>query len=266
MGLQRFPGFIDAHVHLREPGATHKEDFYTGSRAAVKGGFTFIIDMPNNPIPTVTLESLQDKIHLSQKAVCDIGFHFGTQGKNIDLFSKIWDNTHVFGLKIYCNHTTGDLLIEDVKILEKIFKAWKSEKPILVHAEQKTLELVLELSHKYSRRLHVCHIARCEEVDMVRTSKKKGLLVSVGVTSHHLFLTSSIIKNLGSLALMKPELGTQKDQDALWEGILNGTIDLVETDHAPHTLGEKQSEKPPFGVRVWKLQLGYFLKQLKKKD
>ena len=263
--IKRFPGFIDVHVHLREPGAIHKENFLVGSKAAIRGGFTYIIDMPNNPISTVTPERLEEKILLSKKAVCSVGFHYGTDGKNIDTFSHVWSKSSVFGLKIYCNHTTGDLLVENKDVLEKIFDAWNSEKPILVHAEKETLNHVLELAKKYKRRLHVCHVSRKVEVDMIHSAKNTNQWVSAGVTPHHLFLTDKDREHLGNLALMKPELGNQMDQDALWEGIGDGTIDLVETDHAPHTLSEKQSEKPPFGVPGLETAVGLLFKAVHEK-
>lgn len=175
MALKRFPGLIDIHVHLREPGATQKEDFLTGSKAAVTGGLTFIIDMPNNPVPTFTLEALEEKIRLSKKAVCDIGFHFGTNGKNLAEFKKAYSHLRVFGLKVFLNHTTGDFLIEDLKVLETIFAAWKSEKPILVHAEGEKIAECISLAEKYGRRLHICHISQKEEVEMVRQAKKRNL-------------------------------------------------------------------------------------------
>ena len=112
MALKKFPGLIDIHVHLREPGATQKEDFLSGSRAAVAGGFTFIVDMPNTPISTFTLEALEEKIRLAEKAICEVGFHFGSNGKNLDEFPAAYSHPRVFGLKVYLNQTTGDLLIE----------------------------------------------------------------------------------------------------------------------------------------------------------
>src|ERR1035437_2636650 len=139
MALKKYPGFIDIHVHLREPGATQKEDFLTGSRAATTGGFTFIIDMPNNPIPTFTISALEEKIKLSKKVACEVGFHFGTNGKNLKEFKNAYSHPRVFGLKVYCNHTTGDFLIDDPKVLKQIFSTWRSKKPILVHAEGKKI-------------------------------------------------------------------------------------------------------------------------------
>lgn len=247
--VKKYPGFIDVHVHLRDPGATQKEDFATGSRAAVAGGFTYILDMPNNPIPTFSPEALEVKRTLvKQKAVCDVGFHYGTNGKNTESFKNIWNDPDVFGLKLYCNHTTGNYLIDDSVLLEHVFKAWNSTKPILVHAEGEKLELVLHLAGKYRKHLHVCHITLKDEVRMVRSAKKSGRPVSAGACPHHLFLTDNDVKDLGPYAMMKPPLGTKTNQDALWEGINDGTIDLVETDHAPHTKEEKHSDKPPAGV------------------
>jgi dihydroorotase-like cyclic amidohydrolase len=249
MRLQRFPGLIDAHVHLRDPGATYKEDFGTGSRAAVAGGFTYVLDMPNNAVPTFTAQRLKEKITRSTKlGMCQIGFHFGTNGLNTKEFPKIWNNPYVFGLKIYCNHTTGELLIEDLSLLEKVFAAWKSNKPILVHAEGMQLAGAITLAHFYGRRLHVCHISQAIEVELVRQAKKKKINITAGVTPHHLFLTDKDLLKLGSKAMMKPPLGTKADQMALWQGIKDKTIDIVETDHAPHTIEEKKSEKPPMGV------------------
>ncbi|MEO8581808.1 MAG: dihydroorotase family protein [Patescibacteria group bacterium] len=265
MSLQTFPGFIDVHVHLREPGATHKEDFYTGSRAAIKGGFTFIIDMPNNPTPTITVEKLKEKLLLSKKGVCGIGFHYGTNGKNIATFSKIWNNKNVFGLKLYCNHTTGEMLIEDLGLLEKVFEAWESDKPILVHAEGVQLAAAISLAFLYGRRLHVCHISQAIEVELVRKAKAKKLKITAGVCPHHLFMTEKNKEKQGALAMMKPPLGTQVDQDELWNGILDGTIDIVETDHAPHTLKEKQGDPAPFGVPGLETAVGLLFKAVKEK-
>jgi dihydroorotase-like cyclic amidohydrolase len=249
MSIIRLPGLIDVHVHLRDPGATHKEDFTTGSRAAVKGGFTFIIDMPNNATPTITPDKLDEKIDLvKQKSVCDIGFHYGTNGHNTETFSQVWDRPEVFGLKIYCNHTTGEMLIEDRPLLESVFKAWNSSKPILVHAEGPQLEMAIALAKNHNRRLHVCHISQAIEVEMVRTAKVSGQDVTAGVCPHHLFMTGEDREKMKGYAMMKPPLGTKADQDALWQGLNDGTIDLVETDHAPHAKEEKEKEPPAFGV------------------
>lgn len=259
--LKKFPGFIDVHVHLREPGATHKEDFATGSRAAVAGGFTYILDMPNTPIPTFTPEALDDKrTRVRNSSVCDIGFHYGTNGKNTETFPLVWDDPQVFGLKLYCNHTTGEYLIEDPELLDNVFKCWNSLKPILVHAEGEKLEMALQLSDRYKRLLHVCHITLPEEVELVRKAKKKGQKVTAGACPHHLFLTDKDVQTLGPYAIMKPPLGSREHQDALWEGLLEGTIDCVETDHAPHTKEEKLSDKPPAGVPGLETAVGLMFK------
>jgi dihydroorotase len=260
MALLKWPGLIDVHVHLRDPGATWKEDFRTGSRAAVAGGFTFIIDMPNNPEPTVSLDRLKEKEALSvRQSLCGIGFHYGTDGLNPDTFSEAWRDPNIFGLKIYLDKTTGTLLISDEKILDKIFAAWKSDKPILVHAVGGRLELALRLAQKYGRRLHVCHISQKFEIDVVRKAKASRLPVTSGVTPHHLFLTQDDVNKLGPYAQMKPEIGIAEDQEALWAGLSDGTIDIVESDHAPHTKTEKESDKPPSGVPGLETTLGLLL-------
>jgi carbamoyl-phosphate synthase/aspartate carbamoyltransferase/dihydroorotase len=268
MSLIRIPGLIDAHVHLREPGATHKEDFYTGSRAAIAGGFTFILDMPNNVVPILTKKLLEEKIALAkQKSLCDIGFYFGTNGKNTEEFSKIAKMPEVFGLKLYCNHTTGEMLVEDLILLEKVFSSWESEKPILVHAEGAQLITALVLAEKYQKRIHVCHISQASEVELVRRAKIKKQKVTAGVTPHHLYFTQdAVLQKKGpakGYVMMKPPLGTQADQDALWTGLNDGTIDVVETDHAPHTKEEKEKNPPAFGVPGLETALGLMYKAVK---
>lgn len=265
--IARYPGFIDIHVHLRDPGATHKEDFTTGTRAAIKGGFTYVLDMPNNPTkPTITLDRLNEKRKLSnKKSLCDVGFYYGTNGENTDSFSSAWRRPDVFGLKVYCNHTTGELLVDDPKTLEKIFSSWGSEKPILVHAEGETLVQIIELTKHFKRRLHVCHISQKSEVSLVRKAKKRGQDVSAGVTPHHLFLSAGHLQKLGPYALVKPPMDPAAHQSSLWEGLQDGTIDLVESDHAPHTKEEKESDKPPFGVPGLETTLGLLWKAIKEK-
>lgn len=257
MALERIPGLIDIHTHLREPGAEHKEDFRTGSRAAIAGGFTFIIDMPNNPIPTISMARLGDKIKLAkEKAICDIGFHFGTTGNNEDEFREVYNRAEVFGLKVYCNNTTGLMMIGDRSLIEKVFFAWKSEKPILVHAEGPLLATALLFGEKYKRRVHVCHISTAFEVGLVREAKKKGQRVTAGVTPHHLYLNQDAVTKMRGFARMKPILGIQEDQDALWRGLQDGTIDIIETDHAPHTKEEKEEFPTLFGVPGLETALG----------
>ena len=244
MSITKLPGLIDVHVHLREPGATHKEDFDTGTASAIRGGFGFVIDMPNNPgAPTISIEWLEEKIELSKKAHCGVGFHYGTNGNNLSSFAKASEDKHVYGLKIYMNHTTGELLVDQP---EEIFKAWESNKPILVHAEGPQLELALGLAQKYGRRLHHCHTSLASEVKLIAQAKQALMKVTAGVTPHHLFL------NTKNSAIMKPPLSD--DQEALWQGINDEIIDLIETDHAPHTPEEKA--QGAFGVPGLETALG----------
>lgn len=243
----RLPGLIDPHVHLREPGATQKEDFETGTKAAIAGGYTVVLDMPNNPIPTVTPEALQQKMDLAKGRIfADAGFHFGASRESVQYFDEVAGK--VFGLKLYMNHTTGELLIEDETLLEQIFSVWTTQKPILVHAESATLQKAISLAEKYQKRLHVCHVSLKEEVEIIKSAKEKGLDLSCEATCHHLFLTSEDVKRLGPYGMMKPPLASKEDADALWRAVGDGTIDMIGSDHAPHTKEEKMSEKIPNGV------------------
>lgn len=257
------PGLIDPHVHLRDPGETRKEDFYTGTSAALNGGYTTILDMPNNKVPITSLARLEEKIQIAKKKiVCDVGFYFGSLGDNLDEFKKVRDK--VFGLKLYLNQTTGSLLINK-SLLEKIFFAWqnpnfrdkssilpsiillsKNIRPVLVHSEGKIIENVINIVRKTRIPTHFCHISQAFELKTIMKAKEQGIPVTCGVTPHHLFLTKKYAKQFGAFGQMKPPLPSKKDQDFLWKHL--HYIDVIESDHAPHTKQEKTIESAPFGV------------------
>lgn len=238
------PGLIDPHVHLRDPGQTQKEDFQTGTMAAISGGFTTIIDMPNNLKLIDTEQLLNDKIKIAKKKiVTDLGFHFGSLGDNFEQFKKV--QKKVVGLKLYLSQTTGGYVIPKEKI-ERTFKAWGRKKIILVHAEDEMLDFVIKLMAKTGNKVHVCHVGKKEELNKIIKAKLEGLPITCGVTSHYLFLNEHNVRRLGSFGKMKPPLGTKADQNFIWKNLKY--IDLIESDHAPHTIEEKKSENPPFGV------------------
>jgi dihydroorotase-like cyclic amidohydrolase len=242
--LIRLPGLIDPHVHLRDPGQTQKEDFLSGTSAALAGGYTTVFDMPNNVVPITSLDRLGEKIDSAKKqAVCDIGFHFGTLGDNFNEFPKVIDK--VMGLKIYLNVSTGNFVINGDKLLG-IYKAWPGQKPILLHAEEDVSAIVGRSLKATLKTTHMCHVSSQSELEFVIRSKDAGLPISCGVTPHHLFLNSDDAGKLGAYGHMKPYLKSQADQDFLWQHL--DYIDVIESDHAPHTKAEKDSGQPPFGV------------------
>jgi carbamoyl-phosphate synthase/aspartate carbamoyltransferase/dihydroorotase len=241
------PGLIDPHVHLRDPGQTDKEDFYTGTSAALAGGYTTVMDMPNNLVPVTTLDRLEEKIESARKrAVCDIGFHFGTLGDNFDEFPKVIDK--VMGLKIYLNVTTGGFVLDQAKLLD-VYKAWPAGKPILLHVEsddKKLLDTVLSVIKKVKKQTHICHVSSIGELTLAMKAKDLGLPVSCGTTPDYLFLSEEDRDRVGPYMHMKPRPKTKRDQDFLWSHI--DAIDVIESDHAPHTKAEKDSDNPPFGA------------------
>ena len=161
MKIIRLPGLIDIHVHLRDPGQIHKEDFYSGTKAALAGGVTTVFDMPNNFVPILNSDLMDEKSEIArQKAVCDWGLYFGTNGYNTKEFEKVANK--VVGLKVYLNITTGYLKIEDEDLVDKIFKRWPKEKIIVFHAEGKSIDLPIKLSQEYGNKIHITHVS-CEE-------------------------------------------------------------------------------------------------------
>lgn len=241
----KLPGLVDVHVHLREPGATQKEDFDTGTQAAIAGGYTQILDMPNNIPPCDTPQALDDKIRRAGGRIwCDLGFNFGATADSAQYFKNV--EKKVFGLKIYMNQTTGPLLIDNIKDRELIFKSWMLPLPIMVHAEGETVEVAINLAKKYKKSLHVCHVS-FDQLESIDKARKEGLNITCEVCPHHLFLNDDDVKRLGPLGIMKPQLLSRRDQGKLWQGI--DKIDIISTDHAPHTLEEKYDQtSPKFGV------------------
>jgi carbamoyl-phosphate synthase/aspartate carbamoyltransferase/dihydroorotase len=246
MPTLRLPGLIDPHVHLRDPGATHKEDFLTGTRAALAGGFTTLLDMPNNPgAPVVSPQALDRKIESAPpKIVCDVGLYYGATASNMPTFAEV--APRVFGLKLYLDHTTGDLKVDELEVIRDIMRAWPAHKPLLVHAEDRTVAMLLGLLPSVGRGVHFCHISERVEIELIRDARERGLPVTCEVAPHHLYLTEDDIPRLEGLGIMKPPLKRKTDVDALWANL--DVVDIIATDHAPHTLAEKQGDSPAFGV------------------
>ncbi|MCA9349626.1 dihydroorotase family protein [Candidatus Saccharibacteria bacterium] len=229
------PGLIDVHVHLRDPGQTTKEDFISGTKAALAGGFTTIVDMPNNAQPITSLEKLEEKITIAKgKTLVELGFHFGSLGDNLDQFPGVSDLA--IGLKLYLNKTTGGYLL-DIEHLRKIYQAWPEDKVVLLHSEEDTIDLALESLRGLNRPVHICHMPSKEVLEKIIKAKRQGYNLTCGVTPHHLFLSELDTGRIGDHAKMLPSLKSERDQDYLWENF--DQIDIVESDHAPHTLEDK---------------------------
>jgi len=244
----RIPGMVDPHVHLRDLDWSHKATFASETAAALAGGYWVVMDMPNTAPPAINHAAFEHKLNrIGATAVCDWGLYFGASQDDNQAEYPLVAN-RACGLKIYNNATTGTLLIADQTARDRHYATWPADKIIAVHAEDDTVADILDLVRKYRKPTHFCHISLASEIKLLTAAKAEGLPVTVGVTPHHLFLTIDDLPSLGSLGLMKPELKARADQSALWAAIESGVVDVVESDHAPHTLAEKMSDKPPFGV------------------
>ena len=265
------PGIIDVHTHMREPGITHKEDFETGSRACAKGGITTFYDMPNTVPPTVTLENLiMKKKAAAEKSIVNFGFHFGgSKNNNIEEIRKVLKEKEANTVKIFMNVTTGEMLIEDEELLKEIFR---NSDLVPIHAEHEMIDKALLLNKEYGHGLYVCHIPSKEEFMKVIEAKKNPEMsnekhpVYVEVTPHHLFLNEKIRESSERnkmLLRVKPELRTEQDNEFLWKALINGDIDTVGTDHAPHLISEKL-EKVTFGMPGVETSLALMLTEYNK--
>ena len=272
-GKYLLPGVIDGHVHFREPGLTHKGDIYSESRAAVAGGVTSYMEMPNTVPQTTTQERLAEKFALAaHKSFANYSFYIGATNENIDELLKS-DFSKTCGIKLFMGSSTGNMLMDNRKMLEKIF--CETAGIIAVHCEDEEMirkntelfrirygedvpfachplirsdeacfrssALAVELAQKYNTRLHVLHLSTAKEMNLFRNdvpvSQKR---ITAEVCVHHLWFTDADYERHGARIKLNPAIKTAIDRDRLLEALLDGTIDTVATDHAPHTLAEKQ--------------------------
>lgn len=290
-GTWTFPGLIDCHVHFREPGFEHKATMASEAAAARAGGVLTVCEMPNTAPPTVTIAALADKVRrASAVADCDIRFFFGvTQEEHLRALTELWTGdaeelqrlkARCCGVKLYFDHSTGNQKVaasllgdifaacgahgipivahcEDAKTNQASYAALHSQ-DVRMHSEARpphseaiAVKKAIALAKKHKAAVHIAHLSTKDGLDLVRAAKKKGIPVTCEVAPHHLFLTVDDYATLGTLGKMNPPLRTAEHRDALWEGVLDGTVDCIATDHAPHTLDEKQSGAPlsaPSGV------------------
>ena len=241
----KLPGLIDPHVHMREPGGTHKEDWQSGTAAAIAGGFTMVLAMPNTLPPVTHANVLEDCLQLArQKALCDFAQFVGASSENTATAGTL--ASKAAGLKMYLDQTYGPLRLEDMADWLEHFRNAPVEMPIAVHAEGPSLATSILLSELSGHPVHLCHISRRDEILLIREAKEKGLKVTCEVTPHHLFLSEQDIPHLGKgRCEVRPVLNRKEDQQALWDNL--EYIDCFATDHAPHTLAEKDSDNPPPG-------------------
>uniref|UniRef100_A0A8C7W0P2 Multifunctional protein CAD n=1 Tax=Oncorhynchus mykiss TaxID=8022 RepID=A0A8C7W0P2_ONCMY len=243
--LIRLPGLIDVHVHLREPGATHKEDFSSGTAAALAGGVTMVCAMPNTAPAIIDPSSFAMVQKLAKAGCrCDYALYVGAASDNSTILPSIANSAA--GLKMYLNDTYSTLKMDNVSMWMEHFEKWPKHLPIVAHAEKQTVAAVLMVAQLYQRAVHICHVAKKEEILIIRAAKQKGIQVTCEVAPHHLFLCEENVVGIGDgRAQVRPMLGTREDMEALWEHL--DIIDCFATDHAPHSVEEKNSEKPPPG-------------------
>ena len=274
-GLLAFPGLIDVHTHMRQPGGEHKEDFYTGTCAALAGGITSILAMPNTSPALVNRATLDMALDLAgQNAVCDFGLFLGASSSNQRL--KLEDpSLRECGLKMYMGSSTGDLLVEDFGAQYEHFLWYPHERVIAVHAEHEPavryfgargerrpviaaeveVARAVAMAGKVGRRVHICHVSSQREVEIISDAKRRGVPLTFEFAPHYLYLTHEYETGAshapyalqpGSLYQMNPPLREKTDVETLWAHL--DVADCIATDHAPHTLEEKYGLAPPSGV------------------
>lgn len=244
MSIHSLPGLVDVHVHLRNPGGEHKESVRTGTAAALAGGVTAILAMPNTS-PPITDGAILDAARAAHaEALCDVGIYLGATDDNAEAAAEAADRA--CGLKIYVNDTFGPLRVEALTTLAAHFAAWPKGKPIVLHAEEVSVATAIGLGATYGQHVHIAHVSRAEEIALIVDAKAAGLKITCEVAPHHLFLTDEDLPRLGTFGLMRPPLARREDQAALWAHLDH--VDCIATDHAPHTRQEKAGPNPPPGV------------------
>lgn len=275
------PGVIDDQVHFREPGLTHKGDIASESRAAVAGGITSFIEQPNTKPPAVSLEELEKKYdRAAETSVANYAFNLGATNDNLAEIKKA-DPKKIPGLKVFMGSSTGNMLVDDKKALEGIFG--ESPLPVITHCEDEQIitfnleqykdrygddipiefhpeirsreacirstETAIKLAEKYGTRLHVFHISTAEESQMFSDAPLKKKKITAEACVHHLWFSAEDYQEKGTLIKWNPAVKEVSDREAIFKAVLDGRIDVIATDHAPHTLEEKKNvyTKAPSG-------------------
>ena len=286
-GLHLLPGVVDDQVHFREPGLTHKEDLRHASRACAKGGITTFLEMPNTVPPAVTQELLEQKLALAaEKSLVNYGFYIGATPDNV---SDLAAAHRTPGIKIFLGSSTGTLLVDQQQDLERIFA--ETTLPLTAHCEDEATvranaeqlsgttdvadhsrirdhlaariatERAMDLARRHRHRFHVLHVSTADETELLANH---GNFVTAEACPHHLLFNVMDYERLGSLVQMNPSIKTRYDNDALWRALDDGRIQVIATDHAPHTLDEKQQPYPqsPSGLPAVENSLALMLNQV----
>ena len=269
-GLHILPGVIDSQVHFREPGLEHKEDLETGSRAAVAGGVTCVFEMPNTRPLTTTATTLADKVDRARhRMFCDFAFYVGGTRENISDISMLENLEGSAGIKVFMGSSTGDLLVDDETSLDRIIAAlsrraafhaededrlkermhvrrpgdpsshpqWRDEQAALIATTR-----LVRLAEKYNKRVHVLHISSAAEMAFLADHKQ---FATVEVTPHHLTLAApECYERLGTYVQMNPPVRDERHRAAIWSALAQGVVDVLGSDHAPHTRAEKDVAYP----------------------
>jgi len=276
------PGLVDEHVHLRDEGRSYKEDFASGTAAAAAGGFTTVLDMPNNDPVTMSTETLQNRIRIaSWKVLVNVGLYSEFPENPLEVKEIV--GAGAIGFKLFLGSQVGGLNVDDDRALQKAFEEVAPfDLPIAVHAEdrvmlvtneeklrktkknsiydferahtetveQKAIQRILKITEQIDVRLHFCHISTEGSLNIIMQAKKLGKKVTCEVTPNHLILSNEALKKYGQMVIMAPPLRSKTHVDALWKGIEDRVLDTVGSDHAPHTQSEKKSDD------VWDIKVG----------
>jgi dihydroorotase (multifunctional complex type) len=276
------PGLIDEHVHLRDEGKAYKEDFVSGTSAAAAGGFTTVLDMPNNEPVTMSAATLRDRMALAaRRTFVNVGLYSEFPRRTSELQDIVFEGA--VGFKLFMGSQIGGLNIDEDEALQIAFKEVSTMNvPVAVHAEDKTLlyaneeklrlakkvsplafeqahseevefraiERLIKISATTDVRLHFCHVSTAKGLEAISEAKKAGRKVTCEVTPNHLFLSASDLGSYGQLVIMAPPLRNRDQVKALWKGVEEGTIDTVGSDHAPHAANEKVASN------VWNVKVG----------
>ncbi len=283
MGKHLMPGMIDDQVHFREPGVTYKADIASESRAALAGGITSVMEMPNTNPQTVSIEALEAKFALAAgKAWANYAFYLGGTNDNIDQIRKL-DPNQTCGIKVFMGASTGNMLVDDPATLEQIFRdaptliathcedtptilaneekyraEFGEQIPMhlhpLIRSEEacwKSSSFAVELAQRHGTRLHVLHLTTARELELFQTGPAADKQITTEACVHHLYFDDDDYSEKGSFIKCNPAIKTRKDKLALQQALVADRLDLIGTDHAPHTLEEKQQSsyfKAPAGL------------------